>query len=91
MKYATEMGSGAMIYIPSFIKIGSGIQKLMGEGYSQTHRRHGDQEPTLGNFLPSFSSALQLRVNFGLLDNLPPFFSIPRLTVWFLNNLVFMV
>jgi hypothetical protein len=31
MKYAVEMGSGAMIYIPSFIKIGSGIQKLIGE------------------------------------------------------------
>jgi hypothetical protein len=29
MKYAVEMGSGAMIYIPSFIKIGSGIQKLI--------------------------------------------------------------
>jgi hypothetical protein len=29
MKYATEMGSGAMIYIPSFVKIGSGIQKLI--------------------------------------------------------------
>jgi hypothetical protein len=26
MTYAVEMGSGAMIYIPSFIKIGSGIQ-----------------------------------------------------------------
>jgi hypothetical protein len=30
MKYAVEMGTGAMIYIPSFIKIGSCIQKLMG-------------------------------------------------------------
>jgi hypothetical protein len=30
MKYAVEMGSGAMIYIPSFIKIGSGIQRLTG-------------------------------------------------------------
>jgi hypothetical protein len=30
MKYAVEMGSGAMIYIPSFIKIGSGIRKLIG-------------------------------------------------------------
>jgi hypothetical protein len=30
MKYAVEMGSGAMIYIPSFIKSGSGIQKLIG-------------------------------------------------------------
>jgi hypothetical protein len=29
MKYAVEMGSDAMIYIPSFIKIGSGIQKLI--------------------------------------------------------------
>jgi hypothetical protein len=30
MKYAVEMGSGAMIYIPSFIKIDSGIQRLVG-------------------------------------------------------------
>jgi hypothetical protein len=30
IKYAVEMGSGAMIYIPSVIKIGSGIQKLIG-------------------------------------------------------------
>jgi hypothetical protein len=29
MKYAAERGSGAMIYIPSFVKIGSGIQKLI--------------------------------------------------------------
>jgi hypothetical protein len=29
MKYAVEMGSGAVMYIPSFIKIGSGIQKLI--------------------------------------------------------------
>jgi hypothetical protein len=41
MKYAVEMGSGAMIYIPSFKKIGSGNQKLMGWD-SQTHRQHGD-------------------------------------------------
>jgi hypothetical protein len=36
MKYATELGSGAMIYIPSFIKIGSGIQNLMGVGNTET-------------------------------------------------------
>jgi hypothetical protein len=30
MKYAVEMDSGAMIYIPYFIKIGSAIQKLIG-------------------------------------------------------------
>jgi hypothetical protein len=29
MKYAVEMGSGAMIYIPSFIKIGSGNRTLI--------------------------------------------------------------
>jgi hypothetical protein len=29
MKYAIEMGSGAMIYIPSFKKIGSGTKKLI--------------------------------------------------------------
>jgi hypothetical protein len=30
MKYAVEMASGAIICIPSFIKFGSGIQKLLG-------------------------------------------------------------
>jgi hypothetical protein len=30
MKYADEMGSGAIIYILSFIKNGSAIQKLGG-------------------------------------------------------------
>jgi hypothetical protein len=30
MKYAVEMGSGAMIYVPRSIKMGSGIQKLIG-------------------------------------------------------------
>jgi hypothetical protein len=38
MKYAVEIGSGAMIYIPSFIKIGSAIEKLIGG----IHRQHGD-------------------------------------------------
>jgi hypothetical protein len=32
MNYALEMGSGIIIYIPSFIKIGSAIQKLIGGG-----------------------------------------------------------
>jgi hypothetical protein len=35
MKYAVEMGSGSMIYIPSFVKIGSGVQKLVG-GYTDS-------------------------------------------------------
>jgi hypothetical protein len=29
MKYAVEIGSGAKVHIPSFIKIDSGIQKLI--------------------------------------------------------------
>jgi hypothetical protein len=41
MKYAVETSSGAMIYIPSFIKTGGGIQKLMG-GDLRTHKQHGD-------------------------------------------------
>jgi hypothetical protein len=32
------MGSGAMIYVPGFIKIGSGIQKLIGGIHSHTER-----------------------------------------------------
>jgi hypothetical protein len=36
MKYAVEMGSGAMICIPSFIKIDSGIHKLISGIHKQT-------------------------------------------------------
>jgi hypothetical protein len=36
MKYAVEVGSSAMIYVSSFIKIGSGIQKFMEGGIKQT-------------------------------------------------------
>jgi hypothetical protein len=32
MKYTVQMGPGVMIYIPRFINVGSGIQKLMGGG-----------------------------------------------------------
>jgi hypothetical protein len=41
MKYAVEMGSGAMIYLPNFMKIDSGFQKLMGKGI---HRHTGRVE-----------------------------------------------
>jgi hypothetical protein len=34
MKHVAEMGSGAMIYIPSIIQICSGIEKI--------HRQHAD-------------------------------------------------
>jgi hypothetical protein len=39
MKYAVEMDSGAMIYIPSFMKFGSGIQKVM-----RSIHRHTDTQ-----------------------------------------------
>jgi hypothetical protein len=45
MKYSIEMGSDAMIYIPSFVKTDSGIQKLI-VGDAQTGRRF--HKPTLG-------------------------------------------
>jgi hypothetical protein len=38
MKYAVDMGSGAVICVPSFINIGSSVQKLIG-GDTQTHTR----------------------------------------------------
>jgi hypothetical protein len=50
------MGSGAMIYISSFIKIGSGIQKLMGESAIPRHtkrrrdKQHGDRSSLLSFF-----------------------------------------
>jgi hypothetical protein len=36
MKYAIEMGSGTTVYIPSFIKIGSGLQKLWEDTHTDT-------------------------------------------------------
>jgi hypothetical protein len=39
MKYASEMGSGAMNHIPSFLEIGSAIEKLMGGGI---YKEYGD-------------------------------------------------
>jgi hypothetical protein len=36
------MGSGAVIYVPSFIKICSGVQKLLGRIHTDTHT-HGQQ------------------------------------------------
>jgi hypothetical protein len=48
MKNAVEIGSGAMVYIPIFIKIGLGMQKLMqgvGEDTQTARRSH---KPILG-------------------------------------------
>jgi hypothetical protein len=37
MNYAVEMGLGAMMYIPSFINVGSGVRKFI-ESDTQTDR-----------------------------------------------------
>jgi hypothetical protein len=43
VKYAVEMGSGALIHIPRFMKIDSGIQKLIGGyAYTKTCRQQGN-------------------------------------------------
>jgi hypothetical protein len=39
MKYAVQMGSGAMKYVPSFIEIGSGIQTLIEGIHRHTDRK----------------------------------------------------
>jgi hypothetical protein len=50
MKYVVEMGSGAMVYIPSFINTCSGIQTLIGG----IHRQHGDIISLFLAYLPYF-------------------------------------
>jgi hypothetical protein len=53
------MGSGAVIYVPSFIKIGSGVQKLIA-GNTQTHTRTATcyHKPTL--FFQNKESRLEI-------------------------------
>jgi hypothetical protein len=46
LKYAVEMCSVVMIYIPSFIKIGSGIQKLIEGEYIDTQTALRPHTPT---------------------------------------------
>jgi hypothetical protein len=38
MKYAVEMGPVAVIFIPSFVKFDSNIEKLIGEIHRHTNR-----------------------------------------------------
>jgi hypothetical protein len=48
IKYAVEMDSGAMVYIPSFIQIGSGILKLIKVGWGiNRHIAWTFRKPTL--------------------------------------------
>jgi hypothetical protein len=57
MKYAVEMGSGAMIYILNFVKISSGIQNSIGK----IHRQHGDRISLL-SFYQNKGSRLKIKV-----------------------------
>jgi hypothetical protein len=41
MQYAVGTDPGGMIYIPSFVRVRTGIQKLMRD--TQTHRYRGDR------------------------------------------------
>jgi hypothetical protein len=46
MKYAVKTVSGAIIYIPSFIKNGLAIRKLMGRGFRETQTGLWSYKPT---------------------------------------------
>jgi hypothetical protein len=46
MKDAVDMGSGVMLYIPSFVNIGSGIQKLLGVIHRHTQKALRCHKPT---------------------------------------------
>jgi hypothetical protein len=59
MRYTVEMGSGGMIYIPSFIKTGSGIQKLVGQD-TQTQGRAIAQ--AVSRWLPTAAARVRARV-----------------------------
>jgi hypothetical protein len=52
------MGSGAVIYVPSYIKIGSGVQKLM-EGYADTYT-HGQQRDLISLLFQNKESKLKI-------------------------------
>jgi hypothetical protein len=40
MKYVVEIGSGVLMYMPSFIKVAGGMQRLVVPAL--TDRKHGD-------------------------------------------------
>jgi hypothetical protein len=61
MKYAVEMSSAAMIYIPSFIKIVSAIQKFMGGGYMDTDRQAAIRASLLSFFQNKESELIKNR------------------------------
>jgi hypothetical protein len=62
--FSVDMDSGAMIYILSFIMIGSAIQMLMG-GYTDTQRgrQHGDRTSLLLIFQNNENRPIKRRLN----------------------------
>jgi hypothetical protein len=87
-EYAVEVDSGAMIFIPSFIKISSLIQKLIVGGHTDTHRQHAD---LIGLLLLFLNKKRRLKTGRFLLaplvgvssDNIR--FSSQQLQCWFLK------
>jgi hypothetical protein len=59
MKHAVEIGSGAMIYILSFIKTGSSIENLIGVRNEQKHRHVSDCISLLLFFLYALCKAMK--------------------------------
>jgi hypothetical protein len=53
-----------VIYIPSFIKIGSAVQKLIGGIHRQTHRQHADRISIL-SFVRNKENSLKSLIIFG--------------------------
>lgn len=62
MKYAVEIASSGMTYIPSFIKIDSGFQTLLGGRQTQTHRQRSCFIGPLYFFFQNDESRLRMRV-----------------------------
>jgi hypothetical protein len=56
------MGSGAVIYVPSFVKIGSGVQKLIGgDTHTHTHPRGQQRDPISLLYFLNKESTLKMR------------------------------
>jgi hypothetical protein len=78
MKYPVQMASSGMMYIPSFINIGSAIQKLIRGIRIQTHRQQGDLISLL-LFLQNKESRLKIRIS---LNQIPYFYCCETFAVW---------
>jgi hypothetical protein len=61
VNYVVEIGTDALTYIPSFIKIVSGIQKLISGIYIQTHTQSKVISQAYIYFFQNNESRLKLR------------------------------